>query len=203
MNIKIKKELKKFREFKKTFKFTQKEIIEDEDKFYCDGEIVKEGDTKFSESDKWINVGYNFTGLSKILSNLFSYSFYFKGKKLNSIEAFFQGIKFKDKKLQNYILKYSGKDALNIKAASDYNWQETKIVYWQGKPIKRNSIEYDNLVDELYISAIQNPLYRNSLKICNKDIIHSIGKSSKEETTFTRFEFEYMLNCLRSFLKEN
>ncbi len=37
----------------------------------------------------------------------------------------------------------------------------------------------------------------------NKPIIHSIGKISKNETVFTRYEFEYMLNCLVAFLKES
>ena len=116
-------------------------------------------------------------------------------------KKFFQGIKIKDKDTQNYIFKYSGLDSNNIKVASDFNWKETGIVYWQGKAIKRDSEEYDGLVDELYISAIQNPLYRNVLKNVNKSIIHSIGETNKEETVFTRYEFEYMLNCLVAFLK--
>ncbi len=74
-------------------------------------------------------------------------------------------------------------------------------MYWQGKEIKRDSDEYDNLVDELYISAIQNPLYRNVLKNINKPIIHSIGEVDKKKTVFTRYEFEFMLNCLVEFLK--
>lgn len=74
-------------------------------------------------------------------------------------------------------------------------------MYWQGKEIKRDSDEYDNIVDELYISAIQNPLYRNVLKNINKPIIHSIGEVDKKKTVFTRYEFEFMLNCLVEFLK--
>ena len=58
------------------------------------------------------------------------------------------------------------------------------------------------MVDELYISAIQNPLYRNILKTTDRYIIHTIGAEAKEETVFTRYEFELQLNCLKDFLKE-
>ena len=203
MDKKVREELKAFKEFKKNFKFNQKEIIQDGEDLYCDGELLQKGEEKpIGETEKWINVGYKLKGpFSKVLSNLFPYEFVFDGKHLSSIETFFQGIKIKDKDTQEYIFKYSGLDSNNIKVASDFNWKESGIVHWQGKAIKRNSEEYDNLVDELYISAIQNPLYRNVLKNANKPIIHSIGETNKEETVFTRYEFEYMLNCLVAFLK--
>lgn len=136
-----------------------------------------------------------------MLSNLFPYNFKFRGKRLASIENFFQGIKFKDKKVQNYVFKYYGTQAVHLKMASNYNWKESGNVYWQGKKIKRDSKEYDLLVDELYISAIQNPIYRGILLNCEKPIIHSIGVNEKNETTFTRYEFEFELNCLKSFIQ--
>ena len=50
---------------------------------------------KISETEKWIDVGYRNRGdLPQMLSNLFPYSFKFRGKKLASIENFFQGIKY-------------------------------------------------------------------------------------------------------------
>lgn len=202
MNRKMKKELKAFREFKKTYKFEQKEIIQKDDILYCDGEILKQGDVTTNVSDKWVNAGYNLRGThSKALSNLFPYEFSFRGKKLKCIECFFQGIKFKDKKIQNIIFGYEGVPANCVKLATDYDWKETGIIYWQGKPINRESPEYTDLVDELYISAIQNPIFRGVLKSCDRPVIHSIGVESKKETVFTRYEFEYQLNCLIDFLK--
>ncbi|MBQ9267360.1 MAG: hypothetical protein IJ867_03395 [Clostridia bacterium] len=147
-------------------------------------------------------MGYKLKGpFSKALSNLFPYEFTIQDKKLSSIEAFFQGIKIKDKTAQDFVLRYNGMDANSNKAASDFDWKESGMVYWKGTPIKRNSREYDDLVDELYISAIQNPLYRNVLKNVDRPIIHSIGEVDKKETVFTRYEFEFMLNCLVAFLK--
>jgi len=200
---KIKKELKELFEFKKNYNFTQKEIIKKEDGIYCENELLQDNNgNKFSETEKWIDVGYRNRGdFAQMLSNLFPYNFKFRGKKLTSIENFFQGIKFKDKKEQCYVFSYFGTQAVHIKAASAYNWKETGIVYWQGKPIARDSNEYDILIDELYISAIQNPIYRNILNNCNKHIIHSIGEENKADTTFTRYEFEFELNCLKDFVQ--
>jgi len=199
---KINKELMKFREFKKNYKFEQLELIEKNDCVYCGDIIVKDSEENIiNESDDFINVGYKLKGpFSKVLSNLFPYSFVFKGKKVNSIEAVFQGIKFPNKDEQNLVLNYQGLDANNVKITSSYDWKKTGIIYWQGKGIDRFSKAYEEFCEELYISAIQNPLYRNVLKSTNKYIMHSIGEIDNKKTVFTRYEFEYNLNSLSSFL---
>lgn len=200
----MEEELIAFKKFKENYKFEQKVLKEEDGVLYCEGiALVNDEGRELGETDKWINVGYKLKGAyAKVLSNLFHYEFEFRGKKLHSIESFFQGIKFKDKNIQDLIFEYSGMDSNCIKVASDYDWTENGIVYWQGEPIKRDSEEYDNIVDELYISAIQNPLYRGVLKNCNKDIIHSMGAENKSETVFTRYEFEKQLNCLKDFLRK-
>ena len=197
------KELEEFKKFKSTYIFEQKDIEVIDGMQYVDGELlINEEGEKVGECEKWINVGYKYKGpYSKILSNLFPYEFKFRGKKLSSIESFFQGIKFKDTEMQNLVFNYSGLDSNNVKACSDYDWKETGMIYWQGKEIDRFSKEYDELIDELYISAIQNPLYRSALKKCNKNVIHTMGETEKSETVFTRYEFEKQLNCLKDFLK--
>ena len=200
----MKNELEQFLKFKKTYNFVPKQIIEKDGIKYCDGESLTDEEGKYlGESESWVNVGYNIKGnYSKTLSNLFPYTFNFRGKELKSIEGFFQGIKFKDINMQNMILEYSGVNAVYIKIASDYDWKKEGNIYWQGQAINRFSEEYDNLIDELYISAIQNPLYRNVLKKCDKYILHEIGALNKEDSVFTRYEFEKQLNCLKDFLKE-
>lgn len=200
----ISNELEKFKKFKETYIFNYKEIEVINEKEYCDGICLTNEEGKpIGESDKWINVGYNNEGnIAKILSNLFPYKFTFREKEFSSIEAFFQGIKFKDINMQNYVFEYSGIASNRIKACNDYNWKESGILYWQGKEINRFSKEYEDLIDEMYVSAIQNPLYRNALKICDKYIMHSIGDLEQNDTVFTRYEFEKELNCLKDFLKE-
>ena len=201
----IEKELEEFKKFKENYTFEQIPIEEIEGKQYCEGEpLIDDEGKERGDCEKWINVGYKHKGpYAKVLSNLFPYEFEFKGKKLQSIESFFQGIKFKDIDMQNLVFKYSGLDSNYIKACSEYDWKETGIIYWQGNEINRYSKEYDDLVDELYISAIQNPLYRNILKSTDRTILHTMGGKEKEETVFTRYEFEFQLNCLKDFLKNS
>lgn len=198
------KELKEFREFKKDYKYEMPEIMEIDGKQYCQGEpLIDEDGKEIGDCEKWINVGYKYKGpYAKVFSNLFPYEFKFKGKKLQSIESFFQGIKFEDKKMQDIVFNYSALNSNYIKVCSGYDWKKTGIIYWQGKPIDRYSEEYDNLIDELYISAIQNPIYRNLLKTTDRQILHTMGGKEKNETVFTRYEFEKQLNCLKDFLKK-
>lgn len=202
--IKIKKELKSFQEFKKTYSFKMKEIEEKQDgSLYCEGEELRHGEDGeyVGETESLVNVCYKFHGpLPKVLSNLFQYEFYFKGFKVNSIECIFQGIKVKDKKAQRYMFKYWGFNSNNIKVASDYNWKDEKVLYFQGAPIDRNSKAYEDFVDEMYVSLLQNPLFRNVLlNVGDKYIMHAIGGTNRDETVFTRYEFEYELNALKDY----
>lgn len=207
-DLKIKRDLKRFKEFKKTFEFNLKELEEKKNgSLFCDGVCIRDGKDGewIGESETFVNVGYKFHGaLPKALSNLFQYEFYFKGFKLQSIESVFQGFKIKNKRAQRYLFNYHGLNSNNIKIACDYNWRIERKVYFQGKPIDRNSKEYEDFIDELYISAIQNPLYRNVLKnVGEKYILHALGEKSRDETVFSREEFEYELNALKAFVQAN
>lgn len=197
------KELKEFKKFKETYSFKPLKIEQKGDELYVGKDLLMDNEANITvETDAFINVGYKFKGeQTKLLSNLYPYEFMFKGKEVKSIEGVLQGIKFKGIKEQNLVLTYSGTDAKNIKFAVKENWQDEGIVYWQGKPFKRDSVEFDNFIDELYISAIQNPLYRNVIKKTNKYVLHSIGGEDKTKTILTRFEFEKILNALSCFLK--
>ncbi len=198
-----KEELQEFREFKKNYHFKELKLVIKDDKIYCEDILVKDENGYIGESEKWINVGYSLKGCySKLLSNLFPYDFKFKGYHFHSIEAFFQGIKFPNRRLQKKIFAYSGKEALVLKETTNYDWKKTGIVYFKGQKIKRDSVGYDHLIEELYVSAIQNPFYRNAIKNCPLPIIHVIGEENKKETVFTRYEFEFMLNCLHDFLND-
>ncbi len=187
IDMSYQKDLKQFKEFLENYQLKQLEI--------------KEVDENIEESREWINVGYNFSGTyPKLLSNLFPYTFTYKGITFHSIEGFFQGIKFIDPILQKQVFLYSGKEAAVLSKATSYDWTKTGEIYFQGRKIKRDSKEYDNLVIEIYVSAIQNPFYRNALKNCPLPIIHLIGEEEKTKTVFTRFEFERMLNALHEYL---
>lgn len=204
LDQKILSELNAYRKFKQNFEFCLTEIKEKDGMLYCDGMPLYTPTGAFiPECDKWLNVAYQIKhSMSKLLSNLYPYEFEFRGFRLQSIESFFQATKFKDPNIQQLVFSYKGTDAYHIQAASSYRWQDTGNLYWQGTPVNRYGADYELLVDEAYISAAQNPFYRQALKNVKKNIIHSIGQASKDESIFTREEFEKQINSLSAFIKQ-
>ncbi len=199
----IQEELKRFQIFKQQVVFEQKEIVEENNQMFCDGFPIFDTDGKLlPQTETWLNVGYNIKhAQSKCLSNLFPYHFEFRGFLFHSLEAVFQSLKFKNPTEQRFVFHYDGLNAYYIQTASMYDWKKTGILYWQGEPIIRQSQAYEYFIDEVYISALQNPLYRHVLYQVQKYILHSIGKDNPNETVFTRFEFEKQLNLLNRFLR--
>ena len=190
--------------FRKKFNFDYKKLEENGECIYLDGELVKDGEQKYAEGERFINAGYNFKNSNaRILSNLYPMQFKFKGKKVNSIEGVLQGIKYKNKKTQNLVLKYSGIDAYHTRGCNAIDfWGVKGILCWQGKEIDRQSEEYQLFLDELYFSALKNPLYRRALLATgDKYILHHIGKEDVNKTVLTRYEYESRLNSLREFIK--
>ena len=160
-----KNHIKKFTDFRKNYNFNYKELEVQENKIFFDRELVEDEEKKYPLGTNFINIGYNFkNSLSRSLSNLYPIKFKFRGKWVNSIEGVLQGIKHKDKNLQNLVLKYSGLDAYHTRGSNTLDfWGNTGILYWQGKPIKRDSEDYQIFLDELYLSAVKNPLYKKCL----------------------------------------
>lgn len=158
------------------------------------------------ETDDFINFGYNSkNSISKLLSNLYPITFKFRGKTCASIEGVLQGCKYKDKKLQNLVLKYYGLDAYHTRAINNPNfWGNDGILYWQGKAMKRDGEEYQQFLDELYFCASKNLIYKNALLATgDKYLMHHIGRENIKETVLTRYEYELRLNSLRDFVKLN
>ena len=178
--------------------------IED-DKIYFDGQLVQDSDMKYPFGDGFINIGYNFkNSISRVLSNLYHMEFVFRGKYVKSIEGVLQGIKYQDIDTQNLVLNYSGIDAYHTRACNEMDfWGNEGILYWQGTPMARDGEEYQLFLDELYISALTNPLYQRALLSTQDNyLLHHIGKDNINETVLTRYEFESRLNTLREFLRE-
>ena len=190
--------------FRKLYKFVYAELKEVDECLYLGEELVKDTEQKYAEGESFINIGYNFKNSnSRILSNLYPMEFKFRGKKVKSIEGVLQGIKYKDKKTQNLVLKYSGLDAYHTRGCNSIDfWGNEQTLYWQGKPIKRDSEQYQLFLNELYVSALRNPLYQRALLATGeKYLLHHIGNPNINETVLTRYEYENILNSLRAFLK--
>ena len=198
-------EILRFYEFRKNYDLSYNELENLDGKIYFRGELVEDEEKKYAEGEGFINAGYGFKySLARCLSNLYPMSFRFRGKKVKSIEGVLQGIKYKDKKLQNLVLNYSGLDAYHTRGANSADfWGDEGVLYWQGKPMKRESEEYQLFLDELYLSVAKNPLYKKCLMATgNKYLLHHIGNTNMCETVLTRREYEERLNSLRAYLKK-
>lgn len=175
------------------------------EKLLFNKEVIEDENKKYAEGNYFVNVSYIFkNSVSRVLSNLYPIHFKFRGKWVNSIEGVLQGIKYKNKHTQNLVLKYSGLDAYHTCAANLVDlWMNTQTLYWQGKQIKRQSKEYQNFLNELYLAASKNPIYKNALlSTGNKYLLHHIGQDDETQTVLTRYEYEPQLNTLRDFLRQ-
>ena len=201
----MKKLLLEYKKFKENYKFEYKQLLKNEDGIFFDGSLIEDNEkNKVFEGENFINISYTSkTSISKALSNLFPYSFIFRGKKVSSVEGVLQGIKYKDKKIQNLVLNYSGLDAYHTRAANNYDfWGNNGKLYWQGKEINRHGEEYQNFLDELYVSLLKNKLFQRVLiSSGDKYLLHHIGQTDPKITVLTRYEYESRLNTLREFFK--
>jgi hypothetical protein len=136
---------------------------------------------------------------SNILSNFAHHHFIIDDIECNSYEGFLQSLKFKSVETQKNICKLIGSDAK--KKGYNKKWYKTQILYWKNKEIKRDSNEYQELLDKVY-----NALYKNS-KLFRKALAHSVGvilthtmgKNNKNETILTTQEFCSRLMILRDY----
>ena len=200
----IKKELlDKFKKYRQ--EFTLKEVKVDGDNYYFNNILVDDGTNRVWEGENFILVKYGAkNSISRVLSNLYPMSFKFRNKKVSSIESVLQGIKYKNKKTQAKVFGYSGVDAYHTRACNSFDfWGNDGVLYWQGKPIKRESEDYQNFVDELYLSVFKNPLYfRALIATGDKYLLHHIGRVDPKETVLTRYEYESRLYALQRLAKE-
>lgn len=133
----------------------------------------------------------------KALSNFSPHPFVFRGFQCNSMEGFLQGLKFKSPEMQAEVFKLVGFAAK--KKGKPKNWYRDQTLYFQGNPIKRDSQDYQDLLDEAYDELYKNESFRKALEASgNATLVHSIGKSKISETVLTEREFYSRLTKLRN-----
>jgi predicted NAD-dependent protein-ADP-ribosyltransferase YbiA (DUF1768 family) len=138
---------------------------------------------------------------SGALSNFARRPFVFRGLEVESIEGFLQGLKKKSPEAQVDMFKRFGIGAK--RAGSGINWQRTQTLWFQGTAIKRDSQEYQDLLDEAYNAMFdQNPKARKAL-LDTKDAVlkHAVGRTKVSETVLTRQEFCSRLMNIRARLR--
>jgi len=131
------------------------------------------------------------------LSNFSPHPFVFHGFKVNSMEGFLQGLKFKSPEMQQHVFTLVGMCAK--KKGINKKWFRKQELYFQGIFISRHSQEYQNLLDEAYEAMFsQNKKARKALLATKGATLkHSIGKSDPHKTVLTEREFCSRLTKIR------
>jgi len=131
------------------------------------------------------------------LSNFAPHPFEIDGVKCNSMEGFLQSLKFESKEMQEYVCTLVGYAAK--KKGRNKNWKQSQTLYWKGESIKRDSNEYQDLLDRAYTELYKNTKFKAALEAsANSVLIHSMGKSKESETVLTTREFCSRLTKLRN-----
>ena len=136
---------------------------------------------------------------SSALSNFAPHSFVIDGVECASMEGFLQSLKFSNPEMQKEVCRLVGKSA-KFKGKKK-KWWRTQTLFWQGKEIKRNSQEYQDLLDRAYDALAQNTSFQKALIATRgATLTHSVGKHKIEETVLTTQEFISRLNRIRAEL---
>ena len=139
---------------------------------------------------------------SATLSNFAPHPFIFDGVECNSMEGLLQSFKFSNPEMQKEVCKLVGKQA-KFKGKKK-KWFRTQTLYWQGKEFKRDSEEYQELLDRAFDALATNEGFKKALLATgNSTLTHSIGKSKQSETVLTRTEFCSRLTKIRTRLQNN
>jgi len=134
------------------------------------------------------------------LSNFSPHPFVFDGVECNSMEGVLQSFKFSSVDMQKEVCKLVGR-AAKFKGKSK-KWYLTQTLYWNGEEYKRDSKEYQELLDRSFDSLSKNESFRKALLASgNSTLTHEIGKSKENETVLTKREFISRLNKIRERLK--
>ena len=138
---------------------------------------------------------------SSSLSNFAPHAFVLDDVQCASMEGFLQSLKFSNPDMQVEVCKLVGITAK--RRGSKKNWKTTQTLYWRGKPYKRNSEDYQKLLDRAYYALSQNASFQRALLATgNSSLTHSIGKNKINETVLTVQEFTSRLYKLRNELQQ-
>lgn len=148
-----------------------------------------------------MDIGSKSSGPAGKLSNFTPRPFIFRGIPCNSMEGLLQGFKCKDPEIQKHCCTLVGFKAK--KFGSKKNWQTKQTLWWQGEAIKRDSDEYQQLLDEAFeaLFTTNEKAKKTLLASGEANLTHSIGRTKANETVLTRQEFCSRLMKIRAILK--
>lgn len=135
------------------------------------------------------------------LSNFAPHPFVIDNVVCASMEGFLQSLKFKEPEMQVEVCKLVGK-AAKFKGKKK-KWWQTQTLFWQGQTFKRDSKEYQELLDRAFDALSTNTSFQKALLATGTaTLTHSIGKTKQQETVLTRQEFCSRLTKIRERLRK-
>lgn len=138
---------------------------------------------------------------SASLSNFAPHPFIFDGVECASMEGLLQSFKFSNPEVQREVCKLVGKQA-KFKGKKK-KWWRTQTLFWQGEEFKRESQEYQELLDRAFEALATNESFQRALLATGNAVLtHSIGKIKESETVLTRNEFCSRLMKIRERLSK-
>lgn len=136
------------------------------------------------------------------LSNFTPHPFTIDGVECASMEGFLQALKYKNVDMQKHVCTLVGKQA-KFKGKRK-NWYRKQTLYWQGQEYKRDSKDYQDLLDRAYNALSENKKFQRALLATNQaNLTHSMGKRKTSETVLTEREFVSRLMIIRRGLQAN
>jgi predicted NAD-dependent protein-ADP-ribosyltransferase YbiA (DUF1768 family) len=124
------------------------------------------------------------------LSNFAGHHFVFDGVECASMEGLLQSFKFDKFHIQREVCKLVGLGAKKRGAARNKAWQREQKLWWREVAYKRDSDDYQRLLDRAFKALATNEKFRKAL-IATGDapLTHSIGKRKQKDTVLTEAEF--------------
>lgn len=147
-----------------------------------------------------MNIGSKSGYPSSALSNFAPHRFYFDGVDCWSAEGLLQSFKFKEIPIQHEVCSLVG---IAAKMRGKHKqWYRDQTLYWNGVSYKRDSKEYQDLLDRAYMALATNSGFRKALLASGDAVFtHSIGKRKISETVLTINEFCSRLTWIRELIK--
>lgn len=135
------------------------------------------------------------------LSNFAPHPFVIDGVECASMEGFLQSLKYNNIDMQKHVCTLVGKQA-KFKGKRK-NWYRKQTLYWQGKEYKRDSQEYQDLLDRAYNALAENNKFQKALLATgNATLTHRMGTKKQAKTILTEQEFTSRLMKIRSRLQK-
>lgn len=159
---------------------------------------LEEPEESYPTEDMEIEIGDSvrtYPGVA--LSTMCPYPFVIQGEACMSMEGFLQGLKFKDRTIQQRLFRGYGTGVRKAGAGKD--WKTHQRVYFKGNPIDRNGADYQKLLNEAFDEMYRlNDVFKDALKATGKAVLYSsVMKTDPRKTLLTEDELCDRLEYLR------